>query len=181
MPHARTPIPRVNLKELKTRPHTGFMSMGDILPEVRNILPKYRRSFTSCERAGNCQGVEPKLKRGKLFCIKLDYNSIQYVMLPDGTVTICCMDYGMRHRIGNLLETHYDELYNSPEMQRILTSASSSADAYALCRTCNSAFHRVPMIRDKARMMAVQTTERTISKMLQHLHLLGYIKRYLYG
>jgi hypothetical protein len=156
------------LKELKTLPNVSFMSMGDIVTEVREVLPDYKYSFVSNERAGNCQEVKPKKKQGKLFCHKLDPSSTQYVMLPDCTVTLCCMDYGLKHRMGNLLETPYDALY-SEEMQRVLRSASSFADSYALCRTCLWADNRVTK--------AGKTTKQVVAKVLDDLHLLKYARR----
>lgn len=125
------------LESLKQMPRVIFMSMGEIPPAVRRILPNYSYQFVSNERAGNCQGVNPKKKFGKLYCSKLKYS--QFVMLPDCTVTLCCNDYGMRHRLGNLLTDSYDGLMDSDEMRRILKSVNSISDGYALCRTCKAA------------------------------------------
>lgn len=159
------------LKDLKGRPNVSFMSMGDIVREVREVLPDYKYSFVSNERAGNCQDVKPKKKYGKLFCYKLDYT--QYVMLPDCTVTLCCMDYGLRHRMSNLLETTYDDLYDSEEMRKVLRSASSFADSYALCRTCLWADNRLT----KAGKEGKKASRDMVVKMLDHLHLLAYARR----
>jgi hypothetical protein len=156
------------LKDLNGRPNVSFMSMGDIALEVREVLPDYKYSFVSNERAGNCQDVKPKKKYGKLFCHKLDVGSNQYVMLPDCTVALCCMDYGLRHRMGNLLETTYDDLYDSQEMRRVLRSASSFADSYALCRTC--------LWADNHLTKAGRTSKNVLAKMLDHLPLLAYAK-----
>lgn len=32
------------------------------------------------------------------------------VVLPNGDVYLCCMDYGLEHKIGNLFETRYEDL-----------------------------------------------------------------------
>jgi hypothetical protein len=124
------------LRDLKKHRNVDFMSMADILPEVRVLLPDYQYSFVSNERAGNCENVELKRNSGRLFCWKLNRRSTEYVMLPDCTVTLCCMDFGLRHRLGNLLETKYDDIYGSEEMQKILNSNKTASDSYALCRTC---------------------------------------------
>lgn len=122
------------LKSLKQMPNASFMSMGEISPKVREVLPNYSYAFENIERAGNCQGVKPRRKMGKLFCYKLERS--QFVMLPDCTVTLCCMDYGMKHRLGNLLLDKYDDLVNSEEMEMVLKSVNSLNDSYALCRRC---------------------------------------------
>jgi hypothetical protein len=126
------------LEDLKKRrrPKVTFMSMGDIIRDVREVLPDYQYSFVSNERGGNCRGVKLKTHYGTLSCRMLNVDSTTYIMLPDCTVTLCSMDYQMRHRVGNLLETKYDELYNSPEVRRVLDSTRSPEDPYALCRTC---------------------------------------------
>lgn len=32
------------------------------------------------------------------------------VMMPNGDVVLCCSDYGMKHKLGNLLETNFNDL-----------------------------------------------------------------------
>ena len=49
----------------------------------------------------------------------------QHVLLPDGTVILCCMDYGMKHVLGNLLEMDYKDLKRE--------------ERYELCKRCNRA------------------------------------------
>ena len=34
----------------------------------------------------------------------------QNVVLPNGDVYLCCMDYGLKHKVGNLLETNFNDL-----------------------------------------------------------------------
>lgn len=46
----------------------------------------------------------------------------QNVVLPNGDVVLCCMDYGLKHKIGNLLETNFNDLVRQ--------------EKYDLCKTC---------------------------------------------
>ena len=58
------------------------------------------------------------------------------VLLPDGTVITCCMDYGMTGVFGNLFEQSYEEVLNSEEakmMRRTLDEGES------ICRHCANA------------------------------------------
>jgi len=133
------------LESMKQMPTVTFMALGNILQEIRRILPTYRYTFRSNERGGNCRNITPRRKLGWLHCFKLKYP--QFVMLPDGTVTLCCMDYGMKHRLGNLLMDQYDDLVKSEEMNRVLSSTRSFRDPYALCRTCRFALSPAARIR----------------------------------
>lgn len=94
-------------------------------------------------RAGNLEN-DDKLKtkyipNGKIYCIKSLYQN-QWVLLPDGTVTLCCNDFGLRHVIGNLLESSYDELLQSDEYKRVKRQMIDLEDSKGLlCRECFSA------------------------------------------
>ena len=58
------------------------------------------------------------------------------VMLPNGDVVLCCMDYSLKHVIGNLFEQDYEELFASAEMDRI--RAGNAAAGYSKCTICKS-------------------------------------------
>jgi hypothetical protein len=60
-------------------------------------------------------------KEHKGVCI----NSPEYrqnVVLPNGDVYLCCMDYGLKHKMGNLLEQSFDDLRRE--------------DNYDICKHC---------------------------------------------
>ena len=62
----------------------------------------------------------------------MDHN----VLLPDGTVLMCCMDYGMTGVFGNLLEQDYMDVIASPTacaMRGTLERGES------ICRHCANA------------------------------------------
>lgn len=70
-------------------------------------------------RAGNLF----KTERKKGCLIKCGVNNYDNnVMMPNGDVYICCMDYSLKHKIGNLLETPFHNLNRNPP--------------YELCRYC---------------------------------------------
>lgn len=60
------------------------------------------------------------------------------VMLPDGTLLLCCMDYGMNHILGNLYEESYEDIMNGLAMQKIEKSMFCENNDYLLCRDCES-------------------------------------------
>jgi len=46
----------------------------------------------------------------------------QNVVLPNGDVVLCCMDYGLKHKLGNLLEQSFNDLKRE--------------NNYDLCKSC---------------------------------------------
>jgi organic radical activating enzyme len=48
------------------------------------------------------------------------------VMLPNGDVSLCCMDYGLEHILGNLLEQEYEDILPEPY------------SCFKLCRFCEN-------------------------------------------
>ena len=49
------------------------------------------------------------------------------VLLPNGDVVLCCMDYSIKHKVGNLLEQEYCEIFSSKEMQEIHNMMSKNS------------------------------------------------------
>jgi radical SAM protein with 4Fe4S-binding SPASM domain len=64
----------------------------------------------------------------------------QGVLLPNGEVLLCCMDYEKKHVVGNLLTQSYDEIWNGEEIQRIRKlNAQDSWTNESLCKSCTDA------------------------------------------
>ncbi len=101
----------------------------------RGIVPENRWVLT---RAGNIQ-IEGKTDRERLKgelapCYRL-YNN---VLLPNGDVALCCMDWSLKHIIGNLLDADYDSLHKSDEFKRVLRGYTDESEDI-LCRYCEIA------------------------------------------
>ena len=102
-------------------------------------------TFVSNTRAGNCH--EPhRSSMGMFICGKLQSNPSP-VVLPNGDVYLCCMDYGLKHKLGNLFQTDYDTILNSVAYQKVRKSQFKHGDD-VLCHTCLFA---VPVVRHLAR------------------------------
>jgi radical SAM protein with 4Fe4S-binding SPASM domain len=69
-----------------------------------------------------------------------EYN--QRVLLPNGEVLLCCMDYAKKHVIGNLLTEHeYKDLDHTLEMKRIIEINSlNQFSKDTLCKSCTYAY-----------------------------------------
>jgi len=137
------------LESLVSKPYSSFMAMAELVERVAKIVSpvfSYGETFhfVNNERAGNLGNRTKRTYHGHVNCKKL--NDPQYVMLPDGTVTLCCQDWALKHKLANLLEEDFHDVYKSEEMQRVLKSARSFTDSYALCRGCvgaDTAFMRI--------------------------------------
>jgi hypothetical protein len=79
---------------------------------------------------------------GKIVCdVIRRHNRANYnhnVLLPNGDVTLCCMDYGLKHKFGNLLTNSYNDLFES-EAYKNLMNGLTNEDVDILCRTCSEA------------------------------------------
>lgn len=91
------------------------------------------------DRAGNLESDDMKLAskhlKGKIACSRsrlLNHN----VLLPDGSMVLCCNDFGLEYVLGNLNTDTYDDILNSDTMKRIITEMNSDSDNAVICRNC---------------------------------------------
>ena len=68
----------------------------------------------------------------------------QNVCLPNGDVVLCCMDYSLKHKIGNLLEQDYYEMFASGGLAALIgENMIPRFSRESLCKTCDRAkLHR---------------------------------------
>lgn len=91
------------------------------------------------DRAGNveCRPHKTIDVNCRLRCITSDRAMDHNVLLPDGTVLMCCMDYGMTGVFGNLFMQTYDEVINSEAAKRMRSTLDGGV---SICRNCTNAF-----------------------------------------
>jgi len=94
--------------------HTRAGSLNGIIPENIDITPKHKLPV-SCASTPF-----------------YDHN----VLLPNGDIVLCCMDYGLKNIIGNLLVSSYEELYLSPVMVKLMKE--NKKFGYSKCTICKS-------------------------------------------
>lgn len=64
----------------------------------------------------------------------------QNTVLPNGDVTLCCMDYGEKHRIGNLLKQNYYDIFAGQELGAVRAeNMQPRFSDRSLCKSCNRA------------------------------------------
>jgi hypothetical protein len=68
------------------------------------------RNFVSFNRENVVRGLATRQARRVGFCTKHEYP--QFVLLPNLDVQLCCMDFGLWHKLGNLHEERYVDVRN---------------------------------------------------------------------
>lgn len=101
-------------------------------------------------RAGLLENVPANHVHGKFYCIKLI--DPQFVMLPNCDVVLCCMDFGLKHNLGNLLNKSFMTLARSDEFRKV-SSGRFKMDDDTICRMCAQAvpIYNLPLYRRSAR------------------------------
>lgn len=119
-----------------------YMTMGILHPEVQRLIRKRIPKTSMMSRAGNLEGkkdiVSPSRLKGPIICRSCGDLLNHNVLLPNGDVLLCCMDYGMQHVLGNLISSDYASLFNSTEYQK-LKSGLEDDSINILCRYCENA------------------------------------------
>lgn len=94
-------------------------------------------------RAGNLKEDEVQHReksipmRRKIKCSFCGDDLSNNVVLPDGTLLLCNMDYGMQHVLGNLYQEDYDTIRSKGELQRVLRVLNCEEETEnLLCRNC---------------------------------------------
>lgn len=109
-------------------------------------IPGLNRKTKLHDRGGNLEEdfLEKKCHKGPMICAGSFPVLNHFLLLPDGEVYLCCMDFGLKHNIGNLLYQSYAELRKSKELKKIKKGMIFGKNENILCRTCTygrSIFH----------------------------------------
>ena len=135
-----------------------FMTMsrdGLIARELQAVFGEKLAPFTGVSRVENLDRADfspgrllaPVWRAEAVVCGStpfFDHN----VLLPNGDVLLCRMDYARRHVLGNLLRQAYADLFTGGEMGRVRVRAMGAVgdDEELICRKCSNA---VCVTRDK--------------------------------
>lgn len=79
-------------------------------------------------------------RAGKIWCGVIDRGGgdrlNHNVLLPDGSVQLCCMTYGLEHPLGNLLFQDYEDLFTGEEYNKVIRAMNGDESIEIACRTC---------------------------------------------
>jgi hypothetical protein len=126
--------------------------------------------------------VSPKTK-GRIVCLYSpdavnDFHKIAPTapsVRPDGRVVPCCMDFGMRHILGNLITQSWEEIRNNTEFKAFYKSFDGEGDS--LCRSCYGAVSitRLPAYRLKLLLQNKKNIEKDKDGILKKLASAPYV------
>jgi sulfatase maturation enzyme AslB (radical SAM superfamily) len=125
------------------------MSDGGVHPAIKHldgVGVSHSWSIAAHDRAGTLatdnvkeQPIQFSPRHTKpVRCSKTKYYN-QNVLLPNGEVLLCCMDYKKKHVLGNLLDTDYQALFTGEGMTSLLELNSMNEFSDSLCKSCTDA------------------------------------------
>lgn len=116
----------------------NYSCHGQVDDRVKPYLKPRNLITFMHDRAGNVEGRPHRALNPAypLWCITSGYEMNHNVLLPDGTVIMCCMDYGLTGVFGNLLEQSYEEVLNSETAQQMRETLRQGE---SICRHCANA------------------------------------------
>lgn len=129
------------LEVFKSLPGVRFMTMAE-----SSDLGKVDMKWSPLTRAGNLdlqqiegQAInEEPVHDAPVVCSFTPYYD-QNVMLPNGDVVLCCMDYSVKHKLGNLLTDDYYDLFKSQALADMHGENMKFGRSNTLCKTCSRA------------------------------------------
>ena len=133
---------------------TSYSCHGTLHPKMKNAVDEtIYISSVIMNRAGNLSEGIKKAPKGEIVCMVGNngrYGNWTPEILPDGTVLLCCMDYGMRHILGNVNTMDAGEMMEGEEYQKIKCGMKDDSEDI-LCRYCTGAMekHSTPAYRFK--------------------------------
>jgi hypothetical protein len=120
----------------------SFMTMDDAGRSLDDIATPTDLVWSALTRAGNVsvegQSIEESPShRTPVLCSYTPFYD-QNVLLPNGDVVLCCMDYSIKHKIGNLLSGDYFSLFSGSGINDLRTENMKFSDK-SICRKCSRA------------------------------------------
>lgn len=127
------------LNLLKKWPCNNYSCHGKIDERVLPYLQPGKPLITFMhDRAGNVDTQEHRYidVNKHIYCVNCGNALNHNVLLPDGTVIMCCMDYGMTEIFGNLFEQSYLEVVDSDIAGKMRKKLEGQD---CICRRCINA------------------------------------------
>lgn len=116
----------------------NYSCHGQVDDRVRPFLKPRNMITFMHDRAGNLDTQQHRTigPERHLRCMTSGRAMDHNVLLPDGTVLMCCMDYGMTGVFGNLFEQSYEEVLHSEAAEKM---RGTLIKGESICRHCANA------------------------------------------
>lgn len=131
----------------------GASCHGEIDQGITSYIPEdlFNKDFSMginqkmYDRAGLLDNLEldHKYIKGNIMCGLCNKQFNHNVLLPNGMVVLCCMDYNLDFILGNLTLNKYEDLFNSPTYNQLQISTEKEGEDI-LCRHCHNSVNWNP-------------------------------------
>lgn len=126
-------------------------SPHDAVKEIikKSEIKKIRYENALASRCGNLDAeirALPPVKEGKVICTLGAPTRKVVVCMPDGTLGICCNDYALDTKIGNIMDNEWGKIVSSKGYQKYLDALENENEKY-ICRYCNFAIEKSEAIQ----------------------------------
>jgi radical SAM protein with 4Fe4S-binding SPASM domain len=125
-------LKKANIKNI------SYMTMGTLHPKLVPLFGDVCESKKMLSRAGTVDGINTVQNKGAIMC-NSDAGIKHNVLMPNGDVYLCCMDYGLKHRLGNLISGTYENLFKGTEFISIQKKLKDEKNGEVICRSCEYA------------------------------------------
>lgn len=131
----------IDAKKMNGMPFIDIANcQSDAHPEfIKHVGRRLKVYCEMSDRAGNLDSNDASLthanKTGNIYCTRtlaLNHN----VLLPDGSLALCCNDFGLANIIGNLEKQSYDEIMRGEKIRSIKRAMHIDLDTDLICRKC---------------------------------------------
>jgi hypothetical protein len=115
---------------------------GELHDAIKYIVPS-SSILTPHDRSGNLQNDDSRIIKheynsGYIKCghtFLFNFNEGSGVLLCDGSIALCCSDFGLKHILGNLFTQSWQEIMQGEEMKKVIKGLSDES-IDILCRKC---------------------------------------------
>ena len=115
--------------------HPFLNSLSSLVPPFNAID---RAGSLSSEQIPNNQSVIKFVSEKRLVCKSTPYYD-HNVLLPNGDVLLCCMDYECQHVLGNLLSQDYFDIFNGSGLHEVrVANMQPNVDKPSICHSCGN-------------------------------------------
>lgn len=116
----------------------GYMTMGTLHKDLVEDFGELCITPKLISKAGNLKGVKKIHNSGPITC-NSEFGMKHSMLLPNGDVYLCCMDNALEYKLGNLLLSSYDSLYEGESYRLIEKKLKDEKYGDVLCRHCEMA------------------------------------------
>jgi hypothetical protein len=126
----------------------GAMTMdgsGKVHPDIANFARvSYQAELHTRADSLNIEQIEGQLvkqtpRHSKALTCRSTPFYDRNVLLPNGDIVLCCMDYNLKHIIGNLLDQDYESIFkNDSLLDLIKINETPEFSKCSICKSCDN-------------------------------------------